>query len=56
MGYNEQTNPRRKPMTLSLGRLIAIATVLSIFLITGIFAMDVYANLQDIGQQYSTAS
>jgi hypothetical protein len=43
-------------MTLSLGRLIFIATVLSILVMSSIFVMDVYANLQDVGQQYTTAT
>ena len=41
-------------ITLSLGRILTIATVLSILAITGIFAMDVYASLHDVGQQYAT--
>ena len=43
-------------MTLSLGRLIFIVTVMSILMMGSIFAMDVYANLQDVGQQYATSS
>ena len=41
-------------ITLSLGRILAIAIVLSILAITGIFAMDVYASLNTVGQQYAT--
>jgi len=41
-------------MTLSLGRLMFIAILLSILVMSGIFAMDVYASLQDVGQQYAT--
>lgn len=43
-------------MTLSLGRIIFIAMFLAILAMGGIFAMDVYASLQDIGQQYATPS
>ena len=43
-------------MTLSLGRIMFIATLLSILVMSSIFAMDVYASLQDVGQQYTTAA
>ena len=43
-------------MTLSLGRLIFIASVLSILVMSSIFAMDVYASLQDVGHQYTTGT
>jgi thiol:disulfide interchange protein len=43
-------------MTLSLGRLIFIAILLSILAMSGIFAMDVYASLQDVAHQYPSSS
>jgi hypothetical protein len=43
-------------MTLSLGRLIFVATLLSIIAISCIMAMDVYASLQDVAHQYPSNS
>jgi hypothetical protein len=56
MGYNRLLLFKEKLMTLSLGRLMFVAILLSILVMSGIFAMDVYASLQDVGQQYTTSS
>ena len=40
-------------MTLSLGRLMFVVIVLAILAMGSIFAMDVYASLQDVGHQYT---